>query len=408
MAEGALVGVVKGITEKAGNLVAQEIGLLWGVKDEIKKLGDTVLTIGAVIQDAEKKQQHNNQVRVWLERLNDALYEADDLLDDFSTEALRWEVMTRNKKAKEVRIFFSKSNQLSFGLKMGHKVKAMNERLDAIKNAKGFHLDERPVETQVGGYRVRETHSFVRTEEVIGRENDKEEIIKILLDPNVEESLLILPIVGLGGLGKTTLAQLIFNDNEIQNSFEQKLWVCVSDDFEVKVIVKKILECAQSMKPGDLEMNTLINDLKKEIDGKRYILVLDDVWNEDPKKWLNLKDLLMGGARGSRILVTTRNNRVAKITKTIQPYLLEGLDKEKSWVLFKQMAFENGQEPEKSFFKVVGKEILERCKGVPLAIRTIGSLLYFKNTEKEWLSFKDSELSKVPQEENDILPTLEL
>ncbi|KAK4593585.1 hypothetical protein RGQ29_017628 [Quercus rubra] len=394
MAEGALVGVVKGITEKAGNLVAQEIGLLWGVKDEIKKLGDTVLTISAVIQDAEKKQQHNNQVRVWLERLNDALYEADDLLDDFSTEALRWEVMTRNKKAKEVRIFFSKSNQLAFGLKMGHKVKAMNERLDAIKNAKGFHLDERPVETQVG--------------EVIGRDNDKEEIIKILLDPNVEESLLILPIVGLGGLGKTTLAQLIFNDNEIQNSFEQKLWVCVSDDFEVKVIVKKILECAQSMKPGDLEMNTLINDLKKEIDGKRYILVLDDVWNEDPKKWLNLKDLLMGGARGSRILVTTRNNRVAKITKTIQPYLLEGLDKEKSWVLFKQMAFENGQEPEKSFFKVVGKEILERCKGVPLAIRTIGSLLYFKNTEKEWLSFKDSELSKVPQEENDILPTLKL
>ncbi|XP_030964209.1 putative disease resistance protein RGA3 [Quercus lobata] len=408
MAEGALVGVVKGITEKAGNLVAQEIGLLWGVKDGIKKLGDTVLTISAVIQDAEKKQQHNNQVRVWLERLNDTLYEADDLLDDIYTEALRREVMTRNKKAKEVRIFFSKSNQLAFGLKMGHKVKEMNERLDAIKNAKGFHLDERPVETQVGGYRVRETHSFVRTEAVIGRDNDKEEIIKILLDPNVEESLLILPIVGLGGMGKTTLAQLIFNDNEIQNSFEQKLWVCVSDDFEVKVIVKKILECAQSMKPEDLEMNTLINDLKKEIDGKRYILVLDDVWNEDPKKWLNLKDLLMGGARGSRILVTTRNNRVAKITKTIQPYLLEGLDKEKSWVLFKQMAFENGQEPEKSIFKVVGKEILERCKGVPLAIRTIGSLLYFKNTEKEWLSFKDSELSKVPQEENDILPTLKL
>ena len=125
-----MVGVAKGITEKAGNLLAQEIGLLWGVKDEIKKLGDTVLTISAVIQDAEKKQQQNNQVRVWLERLNDALYEADDLLDDFSTEALRWEVMTRNKKAKEVRIFLSKSNQLAFGLKMGHKVKGIRERLD--------------------------------------------------------------------------------------------------------------------------------------------------------------------------------------------------------------------------------------------------------------------------------------
>ncbi|KAL4600998.1 hypothetical protein ACB092_11G239900 [Castanea dentata] len=408
MAEGALVGVAKGITEKAGNLLAQEIVLLWNLKDDIEKLNDTVLTISAVIQDAEEKQQHNNQVRVWLKRLNDALYEADDLLDDISTEALRREVMTRNKKAKEVRIFFSKSNQLAFGLKMGHKVKAMNERLDAIKNIKGFHLDERPVETQVGGYRVRETHSFVRTEEVIGRDNDKEEIIKILLDPNVEESVLILPIVGLGGLGKTTLAQLIFNDREIQNHFEQKLWVCVSDDFEVKVIVKKILECAHNKKQEEIELNTLINNLKNEIDGKRYFLVLDDVWNEDPQKWLKLKSLLMSGARGSRMLVTTRINKVAEITKTIQPYTLEGLDEKKSWSLFKQFAFANEQDSLNSNIRKIGMEILERCKGVPLAIRTIGSLLYFKNTEKEWLSFKDSELSKVPQKENDILPTLRL
>ena len=155
-------------------------------------------------------------------------------------------------------------------------------------------------------------------------------------------------------------------------------------------------------------MDPLIKILKEEIDGKKYLLVLDDVWNENPQKWLELKTLLMGGAIGSRILVTTRSNKVAKITKTIQPYMLEGLDKEKSWSLFKQMAFEKGQEPEKSIFKVVGREILERCKGVPFAIRTIGSLLWFKNTEEEWLSFKDSELSKIPQEENDILPTLQL
>ena len=218
MAEGALFSVAKGITVKV-DLVAQEIVLLWGVKDKIEKLNNTVLTISAVIQDAEEKQQHNNQVRVWLKRLNNALYEADGLLDDISTEALRREVTTRNKKAKEVHIFFSKSNQLAFGLKMGHKVKAMSKRLDAIKNAKGFHLDEHPVETQMGGYRVRETHSYVCTEEVIGRDNDKEEIIKILLDPNVEESVLILPIVGLGGLGKTTLAQLVFNDEKNPKTF---------------------------------------------------------------------------------------------------------------------------------------------------------------------------------------------
>ena len=219
MAEGVLFDVAKGMIEKAINLAIQEIGLLWSLKDEIEKLKDTVFTISAVLLDAEEQQQHNNQVKVWLKRLKDAIYDADNLLDDISTEAQRREVMTQNKKAKEVRIFFSKSNQLAYGLKMGHKVKAMRERLDAIKNDRGFHLDERPVETQVGGYRARETHSFVRSEEVIGRDNDKDEIKKILLDPNAEGNVSILPIVGLGGQGKTTLAQLVFNDEKNPKTF---------------------------------------------------------------------------------------------------------------------------------------------------------------------------------------------
>ena len=95
MAEGVIFSVAKGIIEKAGDLLAQEFVLLWNLKDEIAKLNDTVLTISAVIQDAEEKQQHNNQVRVWLKRLKDAIYDADNLLDDISTEALRREVMTQ-------------------------------------------------------------------------------------------------------------------------------------------------------------------------------------------------------------------------------------------------------------------------------------------------------------------------
>ena len=85
-----------------------------------------------------------------------------------------------------------------------------------------------------------------------------------------------------------------------------KSFGCVSDEFEVKIIVKKILECAKNNKPECLELNTLINEFNKEIDGKRYLLVLDEVWNEDPHKWFELNKLLMVGARGSRILVTTR------------------------------------------------------------------------------------------------------
>nr|XP_023927594.1 putative disease resistance protein RGA3 [Quercus suber] len=407
MAEGALFNVANGIIGKAGDVAVQEIALIWGVKDEIKKLKETVSTISAVLLDAEAKK-HNNEVKLWLQRLKDAMLDADDLLDEISTEALRREVMTGDKKAKEVRIFFSKSNQLAYGLRMGHKVKAMRERLVAVAADRQFHLDERCEEIQVRNEARRQTHSLVSAEDVIGREEDKKAIIGSLLDPNVKENVSVLPIVGIGGLGKTTLAQLVFNDEEIKNHFQLKLWVCVSDDFDVKIIVEKILECIKNEKPKDLEMNTLVNNLQKEINGKRYLLVLDDVWNDNREKWLSLKDILKGGARGSGILLTTRIKKVAEIAQTMQLHLIKGLDETQSWSLFKKMAFVEGEEQKSASFENIGKEILKKCGGVPLAIRIIGGLLYSKKTEKEWLSFKNNELLNISEKDNDILPTLKL
>jgi hypothetical protein len=124
------------------------------------------------------------------------------------------------------------------------------------------------------------------------------------------------------------------------------------------------------------------------------------VWNEDPKEWFDLN--------GCRILVTTHSEKVANITCTIKPYLLRGLDEHKSWSLFKKMAFEKGQESKNSRIVAIRQEIVKKCVRVPLAIRTMGSLLYFKNSETEWLTFKNNELSKISQRENDILPTLKL
>nr|XP_023917633.1 putative disease resistance protein RGA3 [Quercus suber] len=405
MAEGALIKIAEGIIGQLGKLALQEIVLLWGVKDELEKLKNTVSIINAVLLDAEEQQAQSHAIKEWVAKLKDVLFEADDLLDDFSTEVLRREVMTKNKKAKEVRIFFSKSNQLAYGLKMGHKIKAIRERLDAIAADKKFHIEVRHRGTQVMDL-MRETDYFVRAENVIGREHDKKKITERLLDSNIEENVSVYSIVGLGGLGKTTLAQLVFNDEEIQKEFERKLWVCISDDFDVKIIVKKILEYAKGEKLENLERNASINDLQKEIDGKRFLLVLDDVWNDDSEKWDKLKEILLVGARGSRILVTTREEKVAESSKTIETYRLTGLNDEDSWSLFKQKAFKKGQEPENSKFKEIGMEIVSKCKGVPLAIKTIGSLLYFKKSEEEWLSFKNNEFSKDYEIEEEILVKL--
>ncbi|KAF3945659.1 hypothetical protein CMV_027986 [Castanea mollissima] len=409
MAEGVLFDVAKGIIGTAGKLALQEVALIWGVKDEINKLKETVSTISAVILDAEAKQHGSEVIKEWLKRLKDAMCDADDLLDEISTEALGREVMTRDKKAKEVRIFFSKSNQLAYGVRMGRKVKEMRERLVGIAADRQFPLEERCEERQVRYKARQQTHSLASAEDVIGREEDKKAIIGSLLDPNVKENVSVLPIVGIGGLGKTTVAQLVFNDKEVKDHFEPKVWVCVSENFDVKIIVQKILECIKKEKPAkDLEMNTLVNDVHKEINGKKYLIVLDDVWNEDREKWFSLKKILMDGARGSRILVTTRSQKVAKIAQPIRTHVLQGLDENNARSLFKKMAFEEGEEPKNASFVNIGEEILKKCAGIPLAIRTIGGLLYFKKSEIEWLSFKDNELSKIPQNENDILPTLKL
>ncbi|KAL0007305.1 hypothetical protein SO802_008807 [Lithocarpus litseifolius] len=409
MAEGVLFDLANKVFEVVGSLALQEIKLACGVKVELENLKSRVSTIQAVLLDAEKQGSHNNEVKDWIKKLKDVFLDADDVLDDFSTEALQHKVMTGSKMTKEVRIFFSSSNQLAFSLKMGHRIKEIRERLSVIaKDKDDFHFIQNSVEPQIMNRdRDRETYSFVLEEDVVGREDDKKEIIKLLLDANAVENVSIIPIVGIGGLGKTTLAQLIYNDENVKNNFELKLWICISDNFDIKHIVKQILE---SLGNGRYEesLEILQNHLRDKLNGKKYFIVLDDVWNENRNKWITLNNLLMGGARGSRIVVTTRSIKVAEIMGTTSPHELEGLDLEKAWSLFVKMAFKRGIEPENREIISLGKEIVKKCFGLPLAIRTIGSLLYGKTSKFEWQSFLADELSKLTQQENDISLTLKL
>jgi hypothetical protein len=221
---------------------------------------------------------------------------------------------TNNKLWPQVRIFFSKSNQLAYGLKMGHRIKAVRKRLDEIAADRiKFGFTERPTGTQFEHRKREDTHSFVREEEVIGREDEKKAVKELLLDSNVKENVSIIPIVGIGGLGKTTLAQYVYNDEEVKRHFDLRLWACVSDPFDVKTIVAKLIESATKKRPESLEMDPLQSQLRAEIDGKRYLLVLDDVWNENRDTWLSLETLLLGGLRGSKVLITTRSKKLQRL-----------------------------------------------------------------------------------------------
>uniref|UniRef100_A0A7N2LGV9 CC-NBS-LRR protein n=1 Tax=Quercus lobata TaxID=97700 RepID=A0A7N2LGV9_QUELO len=407
MAEGVLYELAGRVIEVLTALTLHEIQLSLGVKAELENLTNTVSTIQAVILDAEKRSSHNLEIKDWLRKLKDVILDADDLLDDFSTEVLRHEVMVGDVMPKEVCIFSSSSNQLVFSPKMGHKIKAIREKLNGIADDRTkFHFMESPIEPQMIN-RERETYSFVPEEEVVGREDDKNAIVECLLDNTVVENVSIISIVGMAGLGKTTLAQLIYNDKIVNKTFELKLWICVSSNFDVKQIVKAILEHLIDEKLKE-SLEILQTQLREKLNGKKYLLVLDDLWNEDNNKWFLLKNLLMVGARGSRIIVTTRSEKVAMIIGTTSCYPLKGLTKRKAWSLFVKIAFEQGQEPENQALVSLGEEVMNNCAGVPLVIRTIASLLRSKTSENEWLSFKNYELSKIGQEENDISSTLKL
>ncbi|KAF2319496.1 hypothetical protein GH714_016423 [Hevea brasiliensis] len=140
MAEAVLCDLA-GIISKLASLVLQETILCFGVKDDLGKLGRTVSTIQAVLLDAEQQYSQSHQVKEWVDSLKDAFYDADDLLDEFSTDVLVKQMMTGNKMVKEVRLFFSSSNPFVYGLKMAHKIGKVRSKLDEIVANRNFHLE---------------------------------------------------------------------------------------------------------------------------------------------------------------------------------------------------------------------------------------------------------------------------
>ncbi|KAL6327844.1 hypothetical protein AAG906_026518 [Vitis piasezkii] len=317
MAEQIPFSLIEKLLMKLGSSIYGEIGLMYGVRNELGKLQDKLSMIKAVLVDAEEQQQRSHAVATWVQRLKDVVYDADDLFDDIATEELRRKTEVQGRIAGQVGDFFSSSNHLAFRFKMGHRIKDIRERLDDIAN-----------ETSKFNFISSVISDVPKSHKIVGRDENKREIIELLMQSSTQENLSMV----------TTLAQLVYNDQGC----------------------------------GNLRLEQLQKRLQEKLDGKRYLLVLDDVWNEDKRKWGQFITLLPVGANGSKILVTTRSTRVASVIGIDSPYIVEGLKDDESWDLF----------------ETIGKEIVKMCKGVPLVIATLGGMLYFNTQERHWLSIK--------------------
>ncbi|KAF7147262.1 hypothetical protein RHSIM_Rhsim03G0042800 [Rhododendron simsii] len=345
MAEAILTGAAANVLSSLGSYAIQHIGLPSDVKGELRKMETNISTIKSVLLDAQEQQMSNHAVKEWLERLKLILYDAEDLLDEVATEIKRRQVESLMRK---VHYFFTSSNPLVFRYVVGRKIRDIGTRLDEIvlqMNAFKFvvKLVERPIQIT----RREETSSFVNSVTVIGRDADKEKLVRLLLSPGDEENVAIIPIVGMGGLGKTTLAQLVYNDDRIQKHFTKKLWVCISNDFDVKSILIQLLQAGDPN--GDTSYsNERLEQLQIRVRSllaeHKFLLFLDDVWNENRVEWKKLEDLLITQARGSRIVVTTRSKTVASIVRTctVEPYVLSGLSDKECLDILVKWAFKEG------------------------------------------------------------------
>lgn len=412
MAESLLLPVVHSVAGKAASAFVQSVTRMWGVDADRDKLERRLLAVQSLLADAEAKSETNPAVRKWMKDLKAVAYQADDVLDDFQYEALRREAQRNRSMASKVLGNFTSNNILVFRHKVSRDLKNVLEKIDElVTEMSTFRLVER---VEAPHIMYRETHSVLdESTKIFGREHDKEVVVELLLGQRDQQHLQVLPIIGMGGLGKTTLAKMVYNDCRVQKHFDLKIWHCVSENFSATAVVRSVIELATGERcdlPDTIEL--LQQELRKVVGWQRLLLIFDDVWSEEHRKWEDdLKPLLwssVANARsGSMIIVTSRSRKVASIMGTHPPHELTCLREDESWELFSNKAFSKGVQENEEFI-TIGKRIVDKCMGLPLALKTMGGLMSSKQQAQEWMAIAESNLGDICTGKDEVLSILKL
>ncbi|XP_022743788.1 putative disease resistance protein RGA3 [Durio zibethinus] len=418
MAEAIVSTILQQLTAITTDKASEAWELVRGVEKEVKRLESNFKAMQYELEDAEEKQYVDKRLKHWLERFKQVSYDMEDVLDDWKTAVQQLQkadhgVGTSTTVPKwKVCPFVS---CFSFGSKVvrrheiATRIKDINEELDQIvKDKDKFELVKREI---IKLPKRPESTSFVDVSKLYGRDGEKEVIIRRLLCGTSEEEGISIPtitIVGMGGIGKTALAQLIYNDPRIRTHFDKKIWVCVSDPFDLSQIARAILEgldltvSLQNTTP----LQTLLSKISENIKEKKLFLVLDDVWTDRGQDWEQLKAAFQSVMLGSRILITTRKESVGKHLESSHVLQLDPLSEEICWWILSQKAFTGRNQIGCENLEDIGREIAKKCKGLPLAAKTLGGLLQDKLRREEWQNVLNSEIWKSDFEQYIYAPLL--
>ncbi|KAK1393710.1 Leucine-rich repeat containing protein [Heracleum sosnowskyi] len=399
--------IVEKVIDVATSFIKSKIDLLQHLKGDVVKLESKLTMIRNVLKDAEDKQTGSHLLRDWLRKLEEAAYDAEDLLEMFETEAM---LLQKKKQARTLPLSFTETRWKSGAAR---KIKNLLSRLEDIaRETNGFGLEK--IHADVPFFDRRTTY-FVNETDVVGREQDMTKIIQMLISEELGSGVIsVIPIIGMGGMGKTTLAQLIYNNETIENHFKVVMWAWVANKFDIKRILKEMIETHSKMKVAELDLLSLHlieSRLLDIISENRILVVLDDVWSVNYDEWEKLERLLKRAGKGSRVLITSRDSGVFSLNNPQTLYHLGRLPEDQCRSLFEKIAFIEGNSS--GNLESIGQEIVQKCEGLPLAVKAVAGLLRGNTDIYKWKKIRDNpiwmaEQPKTRAQRATILPALKL
>ncbi|KAL6641742.1 hypothetical protein ACP70R_019923 [Stipagrostis hirtigluma subsp. patula] len=389
-------------------------------------------------------KEESSALDAWLWQLRDAVEKAEDAVDE--VEYYELEEKAKDRKVSDWGSSFAKMKHKAIksvkqssivhkttkGLTHRGTLKRLRRAVEGLDKAAEGVVPFLALADRFKGHtgqkeddflsRARETGSMLTATEVFGRQEEKEQLIRWLTKASDEDSeivvgsnhLSLVSIVGHGGMGKTTLAQLVRQDDTVKNHFDEVIWACVSTSFDAKTIISKILESATWTKPDANTLEALQRTLEKKLNSKRFLIILDDVW-EDKKvdQWEKLFACLRTGKSGSKIMLTTRMQSVVDLAANAlggknECLPLQGLEEDENIKLFNRHAFPCGSFQDYTALQPIGEQIANKVIGCPLVTKVVAFHLRDNLTFQHWNNFLHQRLEHFRGSAQDIMNVLML
>ncbi|XP_027166006.1 disease resistance protein RGA2-like [Coffea eugenioides] len=371
---------VEGLLRKAKSFTDGEFSGMaakLGIKGHLDKLIGSLTIINDFLE--AETRINRSEVREFLEKINGQNALLDDLLDEFAYEARRPKVGLRCKeKLDKVGRFFSASDQ---NRKMSQRLKDVGSKYEGLVR-RASEINVANASEQYDHFRAWQT---VSESEILEGSDDLLNLKGMILGAGNDHDLSFISVFGMAGIGKTTLAKVAYNDDDVANHFDVRIWIWVSDESYTFRILKDMLESLTYHPVDEMSMETVLLKLLERLKGKKYLLVLDDVCEQDSSMLDSFTQCLLklGGSRGSKILVTTRLQRVADSFKPGLTYQVNLLPEKHCWELFRKIAIEGSGRGMTQQLEQVGKRIVESCGGLPLAVKVIANTARTRSID-EW------------------------